>query len=163
LFEKGGGHKKLHTKALFPEEPGFWEQSWFDREEAISYDVTCMGEIKIGVLLCTEMWFTQYARQYGTQGADLLLCPRATGKESTEKWIRCGQTLAVISGAWCLSSNRAGSGADGFAWGGAGWIAEPVTGKLAGQTTSDQNFLTVEIDIGSSRLAKTEYPLYVRE
>jgi N-carbamoylputrescine amidase len=108
------------------------------------------------------MWFTEYARHYGKQGIDILLCPRASGMASVNQWIRCGQTLAIISGAYCLSSNRSGAGDHGFQWGGSGWIAEPVSGNLHGITTPREKFITMEIDIDKSRNAKKEYPLYVR-
>jgi predicted amidohydrolase len=162
VFEKGKGHFKIHTKSFFPEEPFFWEERWFDPEEEKTFELLEIGGIKIGVLLCTEMWFTDYARHYGKQGIDILLCPRATGMTSVDRWIRCGQTLATLSGAYCLSANRCGRGDHGFHWGGSGWIAEPVSGNLFCITTPREKFVTMEIDIAKSRAAKKEYPLYVK-
>lgn len=161
VYERGNGHFKMHSKSFFPEEAFFWEQTWFD-EERRSFEVLSIAGIKMGVLLCTEMWFMEYARQYAKQGIDILLCPRATGETSVNEWIRCGQTLAVISGAYCLSSNRSGQSDHKFQWGGAGWIAEPMNGKLLGITTPHEKFITMEIDIAKSREAKNEYPLYVK-
>jgi len=163
VFEKGSGHRKIHSKSFFPEEPFFWEETWYDHEEVKTFELLELGGIKIGVLLCTEMWFTEYARHYGKQGIDLLLCPRATGITSVDQWIRCGQTLSMISGAYCLSSNKSGPGDHDFQWGGNGWIAEPMTGNLLGTTGNSEKFVTREIDINRSREAKNEYPLYVRD
>jgi N-carbamoylputrescine amidase len=163
LFEKGTGHFKIHTKSFFPEEPHFWEETWYDREEVTTFEVLEIGENRIGVLLCTEMWFTEYARNYGKQGIDILLCPRATGVTSREQWVRCGQTLSIISGAYCLSSNKSGTGEDHFQWGGSGWIAEPMNGNLLGVTEPNEKFVTREIDISRSREAKNGYPLYVKD
>jgi len=162
VYEEGLGHRKIHTKSLFPEEPYFWEETWYDREEVPTFQLLQSCGIKIGVLLCTEMWFTEYARQYGKQGIDILLCPRATGFATADQWVRCGQTLSIISGAYCLSSNRSGPGDNGFRWGGNGWIAEPMTGQLLGITGAAEKFVTMEIDIDKSRSAKKEYPLYVK-
>jgi N-carbamoylputrescine amidase len=162
VFEKGRGHVKIHTKSFFPEETFFWEETWFDHEDVKKFELLEINGIKIGALLCTEMWFTEYARHYAKQGIDILLCPRATGMTSVDRWIRCGQTLAVISGAYCLSSNRSGWGDHGFQWGGSGWIAEPRTGNLLDITTPHEKFITVELDITKSRAAKNEYPLYVK-
>jgi len=163
LYEQGVGHHKLHTKCFFPEEDHFWEETWYDADPEQAFETLEIGGIRIGVLLCTEMWFTQYARQYGKQGADLLLCPRATGFASVNQWIRCGQTLSIISGAYCLSSNRSGRGDNDFQWGGNGWIARPMTGNLSAVTSADEKFITREIDISKSREAKKEYPLSVKE
>ena len=162
VYVKDRGHFKIHTKSFFPEEPFFWEESWFDHEEGEMFELLAISGIKIGVLLCTEMWLTEYARHYGKQGIDILLCPRATGMASVDRWIRCGQTLAILSGAYCLSSNRSGHGDQHFQWGGNGWIAEPVTGDLLGTTTPGEKFVTTEIDITKSRNAKNKYPLYVK-
>jgi len=162
VFKKDKGHSGLHTKSFFPEEPFFWEETWFDHDEPKKFQVMEIDGIKIGALICTEMWFMEYARHYAMNGIDILLCPRATGIASVNKWIRCGQTLSVISGAYCLSSNRSGQGDHGFQWGGNGWIAEPMTGHLLGLTNSKEKFVTAEIDMSKSRIAKHEYPLYVR-
>ncbi|MEP6947645.1 MAG: hypothetical protein ABI863_00160 [Ginsengibacter sp.] len=59
VFEKGSGHCKIHTKSFFPEEPYFWEATWYDHEEVKTFELLELGGIKIGVLLCTEMWFTE--------------------------------------------------------------------------------------------------------
>ena len=162
VYEKERGHFKIHTKSFFPEEPFFWEETWFDHEEVQTFELLSISGIKIGVLLCTEMWFVEYARQYGQQGIDILLCPRATEMASVDRWIRCGQTLAILSGAYCLSSNRSGQGDQNFQWGGSGWIAEPMNGNLLGITTPQEKFITMEIDITKSRNAKNKYPLYVK-
>jgi predicted amidohydrolase len=163
VYEKGVGHSKIHTKALFPEEEHFWEASWFDHEEIPLFKPLDIGGIKIGVLLCTEMWFTEHAREYGKQGVDLLLCPRATGMESVNQWLRCGQTLSVISGAYCLSSNRSGLGGNDFQWGGMGWITKPMNGNTLGVTSADEKFITRDLDMSRSKAAKDDYPLYVND
>lgn len=161
VWTKKAGHQKVHTKHIFPEEAGFYEGTWFDREPK-HFELLEINGLKIGFLLCTELWFTQYTRKYGLDGIDFLLCPRATGKSSIAQWIRCGQTSSVIGGCYCLSSNRSGIGAGNFNWGGTGWITQPMDGSLLGVTTKDEPFLTMDIDLEKSKLAKSEYPIYVK-
>lgn len=162
IWTKKAGHQKVRSKHFFPEEEGFYEGTWFDREPK-NFELIEINGLKIGFLLCTEIWFTQYARKYGLEGMDFLLCPRATGKSSIAQWIRCGQTSSVIGGAYCLSSNRSGIGEDNFKWGGTGWICQPMDGSLLGVTSNDAPFLTIDVDLTKSKLAKKEYPLYVKE
>ena len=162
IWTRKAGHQKVHTKYFFPEEEGFYEETWFDREPK-NFELIEVNGLKIGFLLCTEIWFTQYTRKYGLEGMDLLLCPRATGKSSIAQWIRCGQTSSVIGGAYCLSSNRSGIGDNNFNWGGAAWICQPMDGNLLGLTSDDAPFLTIDIDLTKSKLAKKEYPIYVNE
>jgi len=162
VWSKKTGHIKGHTKHFFPEEEGFYERTWFDREPK-KFELVEINGLKIGFLLCTEIWFTQYTRKYGLEGMDFLLCPRATGKSSTDQWIRCGQTSSVIGGAYCLSSNRSGIGEDNFNWGGTGWICQPMDGALLGVTSNESPFLTIDIDSAKSKQAKNDYPIYVKE
>lgn len=162
VFQRGKEHRRIHTKALFPEENHFWEESWFDREDNISFETVQLDELKIGVLMCTELWFTEKARRYGKQNADVLLCPRATGKSSVEQWLTCGKASAIISGTYCLSSNRSGF-SDDFEWGGTGWIIEPMTGNLLESTTPERKFVTHSINLKKSAQAKKEYPINVND
>ena len=54
-------------------------------------------------------------------------------------------------------------GANDFNWGGTGWICQPMDGALLGVTSNDEPFLTLDIDVEKSKLAKKEYPIYVKE
>jgi len=162
IWTKNKGHQKVHTKYFFPEEEGFYENTWFDREP-MNFELIEVNGLKIGFLLCTEIWFTQFTRKYGIEGIDFLLCPRATGKSSIDQWIRCGQTSSVIGGCYCLSSNRSGIGEDNFNWGGTGWICQPMNGSLLGTTSQENPFLTIDVDMSKSKQAKKEYPIYVKE
>jgi len=161
IWTKEDGHKKVHTKYFFPEEAGFYEETWFDRAPK-HFELIEIKGVRIGFLLCTEIWFTEHTRKYGLEGMDFLLCPRATGAASIDQWIRCGQTSSVIGGAYCLSSNRSGTGEGNFKWGGASWICQPMDGNLLGVTSSNSPFLTVNINLEKSREAKKDYPLYVK-
>ncbi|MEL7147911.1 MAG: nitrilase-related carbon-nitrogen hydrolase, partial [Bacteroidota bacterium] len=64
VWTKEIGHQKVHSKYFFPEEEGFYEQTWFDREPK-NFELLEINGLKVGFLLCTEIWFTQYARKYG--------------------------------------------------------------------------------------------------
>lgn len=161
IWTKESGHQKVHTKYFFPEEEGFYEETWFDREP-MNFELIEVNGLKIGFLLCTEIWFTQFTRTYALAGIDFLLVPRATGKSSIAQWVRCGQTSSVIGGCYCLSSNRSGIGEDNFHWGGSGWICQPMDGELLGTTNSKTPFITLDLDLTKTKLAKKEYPIYVK-
>ncbi|MHA2090731.1 MAG: carbon-nitrogen hydrolase family protein [Candidatus Kariarchaeaceae archaeon] len=149
-----------HTKFYLPNEPGFWEETWYQRgKKDFSYEE--VDGIRLGFLICTELWFMEHAREYAEQGIHLLICPRSTPEETTDKWIIGGRTAAVISGAYCISSNHHGIAADDKTFlGGAGWICDPE-GNLLGRTSDDQPFLTISIDVKIAEEAKMTYPRYV--
>jgi N-carbamoylputrescine amidase len=72
-----------------------------------------------------------------------------------------GQAAAVVSGAFCLSSNLAGKTPQGGDYAGVGWIIEPGEGKVLGLTSEAQPFLTLDIDLAEADRAKATYPRYV--
>ena len=160
IWEADSDYRAVHAKVYLPDEQEFWEASWYERGEP-DFPVVESAAGRIGFLICTELWFNAHAREYARQGIQLLLCPRATPSTSVGKWIAGGRTAAVVSGAFCLSSNF-GNGADeGGKWGGNGWIIEPEEGQLLGLTSPEQPFLTHEIDLPAAVAAKRTYPRYV--
>jgi N-carbamoylputrescine amidase len=149
-----------HDKYYLPEEPGFWEATWYARGDG-TFDAMDLGDYKAGFLLCTEIWFTDHAREYARQGVQLLLSPRVTELPWVDKWIAGGRAAAVMSGAFSLSSNRAGSN-NGVDFGGVGWVIDP-DGVVLATTSDSEPIVTVEIDLTHADAAKLTYPRYVRE
>jgi len=160
IWEPDTGAVDAHAKYYLPDEPGFWEASWYQRGDG-DFSVADAQRGKIGFLICTELWFTGHAREYGKQGAQIIVCPRATPTSTAPKWLAGGQAAAVISGAFCLSSNLAGTTAEGGDFAGVGWIVEPEEGEVLGRTSSTDPFLTVEVDLAEADHAKSTYPRYV--
>ncbi len=151
----------VRQKYYLPDEPGYFEHRWYDRGEK-RFDVARAGEARIGVQICTEMWFFEWARHYGKSRADLLCVPRATPHSTRSRWIVGGQTSAICSGAYSLSSNLwAPEGAE-VNLGGMGWVIDP-DGTVLAQTDEDTPFATVEVDLQQARAAKAGYPRYVPE
>lgn len=161
-WQAENGYQTTHYKYYLPDEPDFWEATWYERGDKC-FDTAKTARGTMGFLICTELWFTEHARTYGRQGAQMLICPRATETATSEKWIMGGRAAAVMSGAFCLSSNRGGVDARGHAWGGHGWIIEPDQGTVLGTTSAEQPFVTIEIDLSEAEQAKSAYPRYVKE
>jgi len=151
----------VHEKYYLPDEAGYWEASWYRRGE-LSFEPCRALDVGIGVQICTEMWFFEWARHYARCGVDLLCIPRATPHASVEKWLAGGQAAAVCAGAYCLSSNLwnpPGSRAD---CGGLGWIISPE-GDVLARSDLDTPFATLQIDVEFARRSKSTYPRYVAE
>jgi len=160
IWEADRGAKTVHAKYYLPDEPGFWEASWYERGDGI-FSLANTTKCQVGFLICTELWFNFRAREYGRQGMQLLVCPRATPNPTAPKWVAGGQAAAVVSGAFCLSSNLAGATPEGGDYAGVGWIIEPGEGKVLALTSSEQPFLTLDIDLEEADRAKETYPRYV--
>jgi N-carbamoylputrescine amidase len=157
----GGEYQAVHHKHYFPQEPGYYEETWF-RPTRPGFDVAEYRGIRIGVLLCTELMFTEWARHYRRQGAHVIVVPRASGT-SMLNWDAAARMAAIASGCYVLSSNRytrAASGEPRF--GGRGFAYSPA-GKLIGETSENQPLFCVEIDKGLVAEAQRGYPCNVRE
>jgi N-carbamoylputrescine amidase len=156
VWSEEGGMKGNHEKRYLPDEPGFYEASWYERGDG-RFTPFGLGGWKAGFMICSDLWAMGHARSYGKKGVDLILVPRATGL-SVEKWLAGGKVAAVVAGAYCASSNR--TGVQGEArFGGLGWVVDP-DGKVLATTSRSKPFVTVEIDRGAAKKAKGTYPRY---
>lgn len=161
LWTPKSGAQPVHEKYYLPDEPDYWENTWYDRGER-RFDLARALGMRTGVQICTEMWFFEWARHYAAARADILCVPRATPHGTVPKWIAGGQTAAVCAGAYCLSSNL-WNPVDGPAnLGGVGWVIGPE-GEVLATTNLDAPFATVEIDLAYARASKRTYPRYVPE
>lgn len=160
VWQETSGYRQAHTKYYLPDEEGFWEASWYQRGDG-RFDVIDVNGLKIGFLICTELWFNAHARAYAAQGVHILVCPRATPHTSVDTWVTGGRTAAVVAGAFCLSSNFNGPHVGDMAFGGTGWIIEPEAGRVMGLTSEETPILTIDIDLSAAENAKKTYPRYV--
>jgi predicted amidohydrolase len=151
------GYCATHDKYYLPDEDGTWEASWYQPGNG-RFDLVQTKIGNIGWLICSELWAMSRAQAYGKAGAQLLVTPRATGQSTMEKWLIGGRAAAIISGAFCLSSNRSSDSA----FGGQGWVIGP-DGEILGVTSQEHPFITIEIDVRQAELAKTTYPRYILE
>ncbi|GCF10365.1 carbon-nitrogen hydrolase family protein [Dictyobacter arantiisoli] len=150
------GYRSIHDKYYLPNEEGVWEASWYERGNE-DFTVQRYHDLCLGMLLCTELWALDKARAYGAEGAHLLVVPRTTERSTLDKWLVGGRAAAIVSGAFCASSNRVSL--DGVFSGG-GWVIDP-DGNIICLTSPEQPCISVEIDLQISEQAKTSYPRYI--
>lgn len=155
----GGETRLVHRKRYLPEEPGYWEASWYESGSEPFSLVTAAG-VGCGFLICTDLWAGEQAREYGASGAELLVNPRATEARTTEKWRVGARNAAIVAGAFLASSNRvtvADDPQEESPFGGHGWIVDP-DGTVLAETSRTQPFVTVDVDLEAADRAKETYP-----
>lgn len=156
-----GVYHPIHHKHYFPQEAGFFEETWFAPDRP-GFDIVEYRGVRIGVLLCTELMFTEWARHYRRMGAHVIVNPRASGR-TMRHWDAAARMAAVISGCYVLSSNRVSPRDDSWPYfGGHGFIYSPL-GELLDETTRATPVVSVNIDLGLVAEAQHSYPCYVRE
>lgn len=159
VWSAEGGYLAIHDKYYLPEDEGFWEASWYEPGDG-QFEPFAAGDARVGVQICTELWFFEHARAYGRAGAHLIAVPRATGKPTLEKWLVGGRAAAVVSGAYVASSNRSAAPGSAADLGGQGWVVGP-DGEVLALTSAEAPFATVEVDLLHAARAKSTYPRYV--
>ena len=157
VWDAERGYRAVHHKAHLPDDPGFWEASWYDAGPD-EFELADVAGVSVGFLICTELWAMERAREYGRNGAHLVLTPRATGVATMEKWLAGGQTAAVVSGAFSVSANRSGAN-DAVEFGGGSWCFGPDGDRLAITSDDDPN-VTVTVDPTEAEDAQETYPRY---
>ncbi|WP_118135431.1 carbon-nitrogen hydrolase family protein [Oceanicella sp. SM1341] len=147
----------LHRKQMFPAEPGWHETAWF-HTASTDFSVREIAGLRSGMLLCTELMFSERARTYGLDGAALIAAPRATGSDLAP-WHIAGAMAALGAAAYVVSSNRVGGSAPVF--GGRGFIIDP-TGRRIATTSPRRPLVTADIDpVQVAAGQQAAYPLYV--
>ncbi|WP_342609555.1 carbon-nitrogen hydrolase family protein [Vibrio tritonius] len=155
-----GHYQPVHHKHYFPDEPGFYETAWF-KTKTTGFEVYKSKTITIGVLLCTEVMFTEWARSYRRQGAQLIVIPRAS-EQNVENWKIAASMVAIVSGCYVVSSNRVGKGSGKLIFGGNGFAFAP-DGSLISQTSPDNPIVSFELDLERVAQQQQCYPCYVKE
>lgn len=158
IWNQNNGYQPVHHKYFLPNEWGFWEASWYDHGPG-DFTPYRFNNASIGFQICTELWSLDTSRAYGEAGVNLIVNPRATEVATNDKWLVGGRAASLVSGAFCLSSNRYGSPEDVVHFGGAGWITGP-DGEILATTSSNKPFITLDIDISMADKAKSTYPRY---
>ena len=160
-WDAESGYRAVHHKRYLPDEGGFWEARWYAPGDGDFTPATLTPArvgVLIGVMICTEQWSMGHAQRYGKAGVHLVATPRCTGRDTVEKWVTGGRAVAIVSGAYSLSSNRSARPGGGD-FGGGGWVIDP-DGRVLALTTVDEPVRTVEIDLAAADAAKRTYPRY---
>lgn len=159
LWQSQQGYRPIYQKYNLPNEESYWEARWYQPGNGHFAPIT-HGELNLGMLICSDLWSLERARGYGQAGVHILAVPRATEQATTDKWIVGGRAAAILSGAYCLSSNRANSPGEAADFGGRGWVIGP-DGDILALTSQQHPFVTVEIDLQQAEQAKKTYPRYM--
>jgi N-carbamoylputrescine amidase len=121
-----------------------------------------VADARIGILVCTDLWFFEWARHYARSGVDLLCLPRATPYDSLGRWLAGGagsrdlfwrllhvlQTSGILPALGSTAVASVGGRPDGTSW------PQP-------QPRSRSSLSRLILDI--ARQAKSTYPRYVSE
>ncbi len=105
LYDTGGQELGQYRKVHLPEEEGYWETSHYE-PGAEPPRVMAGPGVDVGVQICSDINRPQGSQLLRSQGAEVLLVPRATPVETYERWRLVLRANAVMADAYLLSVNR---------------------------------------------------------
>ena len=145
-------YEKLHL----PEEPGFWETSHYEPGRIVPCPIGGF-RMPLGVQICSDVNRPQGSHLLGAQGAEVIVCPRATERATWERWRVVLRANALTSAAFVLSVNRPGA-EQGVEIGGPSFAVGPDD-ELLVETT--ETLAVVTLDRSSVERARGRYPGYL--
>ena len=152
IWSAADGYRPVRRKWYLPEAPTARETLWFNQGDC-NFALVSADAICVGFQLCSEMMFTEHARDMGFDGAHLVVQP------GRADMLRVGGSLrkmsAIASGGYVASANRRSLRRDHFA--GGSWVLSPDAHALY-ETTKERPFATAEIDLAVAERTKLEYP-----
>ena len=129
IDEKGelqGVYRKVHVPHF-----DLWEErSYFEPGDG-GFPVFDLGFVRLGVLICWDVFFPEGARALALGGAQLIAAPTAAAFASHLRWETVLRSHAITNGVYVLRVNRVGSEEEQDFYG-ASFCADPE-GDLVGE------------------------------
>ena len=114
------------------------------------------GGFEIGLAICYDLRFPELFRALSSRGVDLFLVPANWPTTRREHWLTLLRARAIENLAYVVGVNRTGEGG-GLCYPGASIVYGPF-GEIVGETGSEAQLLTVELDPGEVGRIRSSYP-----
>jgi len=149
-----GRYHFAHQKHDFPAGPGWGEDVWFTTTRS-GFDVVEVGGVSVAFLLCTELFFSEWACHYRRLCAHVIVAPRAS-VESVDRWLTAASLAVIVSGCYVVSSNRTGRSSADLVFGGRGFAIAP-DGSVRSETSRQAPVQSIDIDLAWVRRQQSGY------
>ncbi len=107
LLDASGRLVGTYSKIHLPEEPGYWETSHYEAGTAAPVPLIVPGtSMSVGIQICSDINRPAGAQLLAAQGAEAIIVPRATERETYPKWQLVFQAVALTNAVWVVSVNR---------------------------------------------------------
>ncbi len=157
-----GRYRKMHI----PDDPLYHEKFYFTPGD-LGFPSFETRYGRIGVLICWDQWFPEAARLCALAGAEILFYPTAIGWQFDEgpeedraqhdAWETVQRGHAVANGVFVAAANRVGP-EGGITFYGQSFVADPFGRMLGRASSSEEEILLVECDLGRVEQTRREWP-----
>jgi N-carbamoylputrescine amidase len=157
-----GSYRKMHI----PDDPLYHEKFYFTPGDlGFKSFNTRFG--RLGVMICWDQWFPEAARLTALSGARILFYPTAIGWQFDEgpqvdaaqhdAWETVQRGHAISNGVFVAAANRVGR-EGGIEFYGQSFVADPFGAVLARASSSQEEILLVECDLGQVERTRRDWP-----
>lgn len=156
LADSEGAPRGSYRKVHLPEEPGFWETSHYLPGTETPRVLEVAG-FPFGVQICSDSNRPVLTHALTALGAEAILAPRATERETWESWKLVYRANALTACAYVLTVNRPAP-EQGVPLGGPSFACGP-DGAVLVETTDPVALVT--LDRAAIARARKDYPGYL--
>lgn len=170
LYLAGGSIRHQHRKTYLPTYGRFDEAKYFAAGDTVrAFDLWAdesrlakmsgLGRLRMGALICEELWHASVPWLLAQDGAQLMLVQAAaSGLDSLPAWETLAASVAISYGAFILLANNASSEGDGDYFG-RSFIIDPAGRRILHGSSSEPELLFGEVDFDQVRVARIAMPL----
>jgi N-carbamoylputrescine amidase len=158
----GGIYRKMHI----PDDPLYYEKFYFTPGD-LGFSSVDTRHARIGTLVCWDQWFPEAARLTALAGAQVIFFPTAIGWQfeqgiavdtaQHDAWETVQRGHAIANGVFVAAANRVGPEED-IRFFGQSFVADPFGRVLGRASTSDEEILLVECDLGLVEQTRRNWP-----
>ena len=173
VIDADGAYLGKYRKMHIPEDPLFYEKFYCPPGD-LGFRAWDTKHGKIGVCVCWDQWYPEAARLTALRGAQILFYPTAIGwhpgekgeygKRQHDSWETIQRSHAIANGCYVAVPNRVGheapDGGEGIEFWGQSFVADPSGQIMARGSTSEEEILVVEADLGALDLQRTHWPFF---
>ncbi|HZV01184.1 MAG TPA: carbon-nitrogen hydrolase family protein [Planctomycetota bacterium] len=145
-----------YAKTHLPEEPGFWETSHYEPGDEPPRVMSVAG-LRVGVQICSDSNRPALTHALACAGAEAILAPRATERDTWESWKLVFRANALTTSTYVLSVNRPAP-EQGCPLGGPSFVADPMGNVLVESTDP---VVVATLDPAALAAARRDYPGYL--
>ena len=156
----------LYRKMHIPDDPAFFEKFYFTPGD-LGFRAFETGKGRIGTLICWDQWYPEAARLTALLGAAVVFYPTAIGWHPHEKaehgaaqrdaWRTVQRAHAIANGVFVAVVNRVGREENVRFWG-QSFVADPFGRVLAKASSTEEEILVVECDLGRVEEVRRNWP-----
>lgn len=156
MFDSSGELLQTYRKIHVPEEAGFWETSHYECADSGATPVEIEGW-SVGVQICSDIMRPMGSHALAAQGAELIVNPRATSRNTAPEWLLVCRSTALTTSTYVVSATRPRP-EQGVDLGGPCLAASPG-GRTLVESEDEISIVTLERPL--IRKARVDYPGYL--